>query len=53
MRHTHATGNECDLTVADFALAVALDPEVKLLLLYLEAIADPDKLARAAQVARN
>ena len=53
VRHTHATGNECDLTVADFALAVALDPEVKLLLLYLEAIADPDKLARAAQVARE
>ena len=53
VRHTHATGNESDLTVADFALAVALDPEVKLLLLYLEAIADPDKLARAAQVARE
>ena len=53
VRHTHATGNESDLTVADFALAVALDPEVKLLLLYLEAIADPDQLARAAQVARE
>jgi acyl-CoA synthetase (NDP forming) len=53
VRHTHATGNESDLTVADFALAVALDPEVKLLLLYLEAIADPAKLARAAQVARE
>ena len=53
VRHTHATGNESDLTVADFALAVALDPEVKLLLLYLEAIADPAKFARAAQVARE
>ena len=53
VRHTHATGNESDLTVADFALAVALDPEVKLLLLYLEAIADPAKLARAALVARE
>ena len=53
VRHTHATGNESDLTVADFALAVALDPEVKLLLLYLEAIADPAKLARAARVARE
>jgi len=53
VRHTHATGNESDLTVADFALAVALDPEVKLLLLYLEAIADPARLARAAQVARE
>jgi len=53
VRHTHATGNESDLTVADFALAVALDPEVKLLLLYLEAIADPARLARAAHVARE
>ena len=53
VRHAHATGNESDLTVADFALAVALDPEVKLLLLYLEAIADPAKLARAAVVARE
>ncbi len=53
VRHTHATGNESDLTVADFALAVALDPEVKLLLLYLEAIADPARLAQAALVARE
>ena len=53
VRHTHATGNESDLTVADFALAVALDPEVKLLLLYLEAIADPARFARAAEVARE
>ncbi len=53
VRHTHATGNESDLTVADFALAVALDPEVRLLLLYLEAIADPAQLARAAAVARE
>jgi acyl-CoA synthetase (NDP forming) len=53
VRHTHATGNESDLTVADFALAVALDPEVKLLLLYLEAIADPAQFARAAEVARE
>ena len=53
VRHTHATGNESDLTVADFALAVALDPDIKLLLLYLEAIADPAKLARAATVARE
>ncbi len=53
VRYTHATGNESDLTVADFALAVALDPEVKLLLLYLEAITDPDRLALAARVARD
>jgi acyl-CoA synthetase (NDP forming) len=53
LRHCHATGNEADLSVADFALAVVQDPEVKLLLLYLEAIADPARLAEAARVARE
>jgi acyl-CoA synthetase (NDP forming) len=52
VRHVHATGNEADLTVADFALACVHDPEVRLLLLYLESIADPEKLARAAAAAR-
>src|SRR5688572_17060036 len=53
VRHSHATGNESDLTVADFALAVAQDPEIKLLLLYMEAILDPDMLVEAARVARE
>ncbi len=49
VRHSHATGNECDLTVADFAWAVAGDPGVKLILLYLESVPDPQALARAAR----
>jgi acyl-CoA synthetase (NDP forming) len=53
VRHVHATGNEADLSVADFALAMVRDPEVKLLLLYLEAIADPARLAEAARLARE
>jgi acyl-CoA synthetase (NDP forming) len=48
VRHAHATGNECDLTVADFAWAVAGDPQVRLILLYLESVPDPQALARAA-----
>jgi acyl-CoA synthetase (NDP forming) len=48
VRHAHATGNECDLTVADLAWAVAGDPAVKLILLYLESLPDPQALARAA-----
>lgn len=52
VRHSHATGNESDLTVADFALAVARDPQVRLLLLYMEAILDPATLEEAARVAR-
>ncbi|MCD2513232.1 acetate--CoA ligase family protein [Comamonas endophytica] len=53
VRHVHATGNEADVTVGELALAVAHDPDVKLLLLYLENIARPELLARAAAVARE
>jgi acyl-CoA synthetase (NDP forming) len=53
VRHVHATGNEADITVADLAWAVAHDPDVKLLLLYLETIADPMLLARTAAYARE
>jgi acyl-CoA synthetase (NDP forming) len=51
VRHSHATGNEADLTVADFVRAVALDEGVRLILLYLESLADPAALQAAAQVA--
>lgn len=53
VRHVHATGNEADITVADLAWTVAHDPEVRLLLLYLETIADPEGLARTAAYARE
>ena len=53
VRHVHATGNEADVTVSDLAWAVAHDPDVKLLLLYLENIADPELLARTAAYARE
>lgn len=53
VRHAHATGNDCDVTVCELAAAVAADPEVKLLLLYLESIPDPAHLAAAAAVARD
>lgn len=53
VRHVHATGNEADVTIAELAAAVAEDPQVKLLLLYLEAIKDPPMLARAAALARS
>jgi acyl-CoA synthetase (NDP forming) len=52
VRHVHATGNEADVTVSDLAWAVAHDPQVKLLLLYLESVADPKLLAQAAAYAR-
>jgi acyl-CoA synthetase (NDP forming) len=53
VRHVHATGNEADVTVADLAAAVLGDPGVRLLLLYMEAIADPQGLAVAAEAARE
>ena len=52
-RHVHATGNEADVTVADLAAAVAADPGVRLVLLYMEAIKDPPMLAAAAKLARE
>lgn len=53
VRHVHATGNEADVNVSDLAWTVAHDPEVRLLLLYLETIADPELLARTAAFARE
>jgi acyl-CoA synthetase (NDP forming) len=51
VRHTHATGNDADISVGELAVAVAEDPEVKLLLLYLESIPDTEYLEELAAVA--
>ena len=51
VRHTHATGNDADITVGELAVAVAEDPEVKLLLLYLESIPETRYLEELASVA--
>ena len=51
IRHSHATGNDCDVTASELAIAVAQDPGIRLLLLYLESIPDPHHLAEAARVA--
>lgn len=53
VRHAHATGNDCDVTACEMAIAVARDPAVKLLLLYLESIPDPHHLAEAARIAQE
>jgi acetate---CoA ligase (ADP-forming) len=52
VRHVHATGNEADVTVADLAAEIVAEEGVRLVLLYLEAIADPAQLAAAAEAAR-
>src|ERR1700737_1117724 len=51
VRHSHATGNDADITVGELAIAVAEDPEVKLMLLYLESIPDKKYLEELAAVA--
>ncbi|MDB5846400.1 MAG: CoA-binding [Rhodoferax sp.] len=52
VRYCHAIGNQCDVTVSELALATARDPEVKLLLLYLEGIPDANHIAELGAVAR-
>jgi acyl-CoA synthetase (NDP forming) len=51
VRHSHATGNDADITVGELAIAVAEDPEVKLMLLYLESIPDKKYLEELAAIA--
>ncbi len=53
VRHSHATGNDADVSVCELATVVAEDPELELLLLYLEGIPDPWNLAKAAAIARR
>lgn len=51
VRHTHATGNDADITIGELAIAVAEDTEVKLMLLYLESIPEKKYLEELAAVA--
>jgi len=53
VRYVHATGNDCEVSVAELASVVAEDPELELLLLYLETIRDAASLAQAARIARE
>ncbi|CAG9167051.1 Trans-feruloyl-CoA synthase FCS1 [Cupriavidus pampae] len=52
VRYLVATGNDADLDACAIAAAVAADPEVRLILVYLESISNPDELALAAATAR-
>lgn len=51
LRYVHGTGNDADANVADLLEAVVNDPDIKVALLYLEGVADPAGLERAARVA--
>jgi len=51
-RHVHATGNEADVTIADLVEAIVEEPDLRLVLLYMESVKNPAVLARAAENAR-
>lgn len=51
VRYFHATGNDCDVSVAELLEAVVRDPAVKVACTYIEGIADPVAFERAARVA--
>lgn len=53
VRHSHATGNDADVSASELASVVAEDPDLKLLLLYLESISDPFFLAETARIAHS
>lgn len=51
VRYAHGTGNDIDVSVGELAQAVVADPDIRLLLLYLEDIRDPRALESAARAA--
>jgi len=53
VRCVAATGNEADLDTADFIAALAQRPGLRLILLYLENVADAERMRSALQTARR
>ncbi|GEL22238.1 pimeloyl-CoA synthetase [Pseudonocardia sulfidoxydans NBRC 16205] len=51
VRYAHATGNDADVSAAELATTVVADPDVRLLLLYLEDIRSPAAVEELAEVA--
>lgn len=48
-----STGNECDIDTADVLHAMALDPDIDVILLYLEGVRNGARLREALEVARQ
>lgn len=51
VRYLVASGNDADTSVSELALVAAADPEVRVLLLYIESLSDPALLAEVARTA--
>jgi acetate---CoA ligase (ADP-forming) len=52
VRYVVASGNDADTSVNELALTAAADPDIRVLLLYIESLTDPDVLAEAARIAQ-
>lgn len=53
VRYLAASGNDADTSVCELALAAASDPEIRVILLYIECLSDPAMLAEAARIANE
>lgn len=53
VRYAHGTGNDADVTAAELAAAAIDDPDLKLLLLYLENVGDPESLVALGEKSRR
>lgn len=53
VRYLAATGNDADLGVCEVVKIVAGDPDIRLILVYAESLAEPELLAEASRIARG
>lgn len=53
VRYLVASGNDAETSVNELALAAVNDPEIRLVLLYIESLTDPEVLIQAAQAAHQ
>ncbi|MDB5954598.1 acetate--CoA ligase family protein [Ramlibacter sp.] len=53
VRYVVASGNDADASVCELALVAAADPDIRVLLLYIESLANPAVLAEVARLARE
>ena len=51
VRYLVASGNDADASVCELALAAAADPDVRVVLMYIESLSDPAMLAEVARLA--
>jgi acyl-CoA synthetase (NDP forming) len=53
VRYAHGTGNDADVTAAELAATAIDDPELRLLMLYLENVGDPESLVELGEKSRR